>query len=88
MSNSSSWWDKKLGGGASLPGTPATAPMPGNVYRPPAQTPNVQVAYDPNQDQLISKAVIDLNISSCTSSSDKFLLHPGRKPLGFVGGIS
>ncbi len=76
MSNSSSWWDKKLGGGGSLPGTPATAPLPGNVYRAPAQTPNVQVAYDPNQDQLISKAVSSRDNERCPNCVSNNYMAP------------
>lgn len=76
MSNSSSWWDKKLGGGGSLPGTPATAPMPGNVYRPPTQTPNVQVSYDPNQDQLVSKAVSSRDTERCPNCISNNYMAP------------
>lgn len=57
MANSD-WWAQKLGGKGPNPmPTPATGPTPGSVYRPPTQTPNVQINYDPQQDQVISKAV-------------------------------
>ena len=60
------WWAQKLGGGRPSPTpTPATGPTPGSVYRPPAQTPNVQINYDPQQDQVISKAVSSRTSDSC-----------------------
>jgi hypothetical protein len=55
MSNSN-WWAKKLGNNGPMPDTPPTSPMQPNLYRAPQQTPNVQVSYDQQQDQLISKA--------------------------------
>lgn len=50
------WWAKKLGTPAPLSNTPPVAPPPGNVYRPPAPPQNPQVQYDPQQDQLVTKA--------------------------------
>lgn len=50
------WWANKLGGKTSSSPTPATGPAPGVPYTPPAQQPNVQVNYDPENDQLVSKA--------------------------------
>jgi hypothetical protein len=55
MSNSN-WWANKLGANGPLPTTPPTTPPQGNVYRAPQQAPNVQVSYDPNQDQLVTRA--------------------------------
>lgn len=54
--SSNNWWANKLGGNASAPGTPATSTPPSPVYRAPQQAPNVQVSYDQDQDQLVSKA--------------------------------
>lgn len=53
---SNNWWAKKLGTPVQPSSTPSTNLPPGTVYRPPQQTPNVQVSYDPNQDQLVTKA--------------------------------
>lgn len=64
MSNSN-WWAKKMGANGPAPSTPQTyVPQP-NVYRPPVQQPNVQVNYDPQQDQLVSKAVSARDIERC-----------------------
>jgi hypothetical protein len=53
---SNNWWAKKLGTPVQPSSTPSTNLPSGNVYRPPQQTPNVQVSYDPNQDQLVTRA--------------------------------
>ena len=55
---SSDWWANKLGGKTSSSSpTPATGPAPNMPYLPPQQQqPNVPVTYDPNNDQLVSKA--------------------------------
>ena len=51
------WWANKLGGKTgSSSSTPAVGPAPNVPYSPPAQQPNVQVNYDPENDQLVSKA--------------------------------
>ena len=55
MSNSN-WWANKLGGTPNTTPTPATAPPPGNVYRATPGAPNTPVNYDPNQDQLVTRA--------------------------------
>lgn len=55
MSNSN-WWANKLGTQAPTQNTPPTSPPSSNVYRPPQQSPNIQVSYDPQQDQLVTKA--------------------------------
>jgi ribosomal protein S27AE len=64
---SSDWWAQKLGGakGPTPVSTPSVGPSQGNVYRPPAQTPNVQVSYDAQQDQTISKAVSSRVSQTC-----------------------
>jgi ribosomal protein S27AE len=53
---SNDWWSKKLSNPSSTQSTPSTSPPASNVYRAPQQTPNVQVSYDPNQDQLVTRA--------------------------------
>jgi ribosomal protein S27AE len=53
---SSNWWANKLGGAPSSTPTPAVTPPTGNVYRATPGAPNTQVNYDPNQDQLVTKA--------------------------------
>ncbi len=65
MSNSSNWWANKLGANGPLPNTPPVSPPQGNVYRAPQQAPNVQVSYDPNQDQLVSKAQSSRDSERC-----------------------
>jgi hypothetical protein len=50
------WWANKLGGKGSSSPTPPTGPAPSQPYIPPAQQPNVQVNYDPDNDQLVTKA--------------------------------
>jgi ribosomal protein S27AE len=56
MMSNSNWWANKLGGTPSSTPTPATTPPPGNVYRATPGAPNTPVSYDPNQDQLVTKA--------------------------------
>lgn len=53
---SNNWWAKKLGNPGPMPATPPTTTPPGNVYRPPQQTPNIPVSYDAQQDQLVTRA--------------------------------
>ena len=53
---SNNWWANKLGTAAPASATPPTQLPPGNVYRAPQQNPNVQVSYDSNQDQLVTRA--------------------------------
>lgn len=56
MSNAD-WWSKQLGNnGTPRQAPPPTAPAPYQPYVPPSQQPNVQVNYDPDNDQLVSKA--------------------------------
>jgi hypothetical protein len=64
MSNNN-WWANKLGTAAPASATPPTQLPPGNVYRAPQQTPNVQVSYDPNQDQLVTRAQSARNPENC-----------------------
>ena len=57
MTPTNDWWAAKLGGQKpTTTSTPATSPSPGNVYRATPGAPNTQVNYDPNQDQLVTKA--------------------------------
>jgi ribosomal protein S27AE len=62
---SNDWWSKKLGNTPSKPGVPPTSPAPSVPYTPPAQQPNVQVSYDPNQDQLVTRAQTAKMNDSC-----------------------
>ena len=60
------WWANKLGApGAQSTPTPATTPPPGNVYVPRPGAPNTPVNYDPNQDQLVSKAASSRMSDKC-----------------------
>jgi ribosomal protein S27AE len=55
MSNSN-WWANKLGNqNPRQPGV-QSSPTPQVPYTPPAQQPNVQVNYDPDNDQLVTRA--------------------------------
>ena len=54
--STNNWWAKKLGNPNPVSTTPPVTPRPGNVYVPQQQPPNVQVSYDSQQDQLVSKA--------------------------------
>jgi len=56
MTNSD-WWSKKMGAAsATRQDSPPTGPSRSVPYTPPPQQPNVQVNYDPNLDQLVTKA--------------------------------
>ena len=55
MSNNN-WWAKKLGTTPAVSSSPPTSPANPTVYRAPQQTPNTQVAYDSENDQLVTKA--------------------------------
>jgi len=54
--SSANWWNKKLGNLTPLPTTPPVSPKPSTVYRPEPGRTNVRVDYDPNQDQLVTRA--------------------------------
>jgi ribosomal protein S27AE len=64
MSNSD-WWANKLGSKGTGVSTPATGPLPGNVYKATTNQPTVRVDYDPEQDQLVSKAVSSRSSATC-----------------------
>lgn len=66
MSNSN-WWANKLGTTPQQPGvpTPATTPPPGNTYVAQPGMPNTPVSYDPNRDQLVSKATSSRLTDKC-----------------------
>lgn len=63
--SSNNWWNKKLGANGPVPNVPPVSTPPSTVYRPPVQQPNVQVNYDPQQDQLVSKAVSSRQDDRC-----------------------
>ena len=52
------WWAKKLGtpNPTTRQATPPTSPAPSVPYVPQRQQPNVTVNYDPDVDQLVTKA--------------------------------
>lgn len=66
MSNSN-WWANKLGGPTPYTPspTPAVTPPPGNTYVAQPGMPNTPVNYDPNRDQLVSKAMSAKNAQNC-----------------------
>jgi hypothetical protein len=77
MSNSN-WWANKLGGSPVSTPTPATTPPPGNVYRATPGAPNTQVNYDPNQDQLVTKAQSARASDRCPACySGNYMSSPG-----------
>ena len=62
---SNDWWSKKLGSPTPRQSTPPTS-LPASVpYVPPAQQPNVKVAYDPERDQLMTKAQSAKRFDTC-----------------------
>ena len=66
MSNNN-WWASKLGG-APAPtqqSTPVTSPPPGNTYVAQPGMPNTPVNYDPNKDQLVTKAMSSKKTDQC-----------------------
>lgn len=79
MSNSN-WWANKLGApGAQTPSTPATTPPPGNVYRATPGMPNTPVNYDPNQDQLVTRAMSSKSNDRCPNCySGNYFAPPGN----------
>lgn len=64
MSNNN-WWANKLGTQAPTQNTPPTSPPQPNIYRAPQQSPNVQVSYDPQQDQLVTRAQSARDVERC-----------------------
>jgi hypothetical protein len=79
MSNNN-WWAKKLGTTPSTQNTPPTSPPAPNVYRPPNQTPNVQVSYDPQQDQLVTRAQSARDSERCPGCmSGNYMAPPGTQ---------
>jgi len=81
MSNSN-WWANKLGGTTNTTPTPATAPPPGNVYRATPGAPNTPVSYDPNQDQLVTRAQSARSVDRCPGcNSGNYMVAPnGGRP--------
>ena len=62
---SNDWWSKKLSNPSSTQSTPPTSPPASNVYRAPQQSPNVQVSYDQQQDQLVTRAQSSRDAERC-----------------------
>jgi len=62
---SNDWWSKKLSNPSSTQSTPPTSPPTSNVYRAPQQSPNVQVSYDQQQDQLVTRAQSSRDAERC-----------------------
>lgn len=62
------WWSKKIGtGGSSTSSTPPTTPYPGTVYRHPSGPVNPRVEYNPENDQLMTKAMSAKSNDRCPS---------------------
>lgn len=74
MSNAN-WWNKKLGNPNVVSTTPPTTPAPNTVYRP-VQQPNIPVAYDPDQDQLVSKAASSREVGRCPACNSVNYMAP------------
>lgn len=62
---SNDWWAKKLSNPSPTQSTPPTSPPPSNIYRATRQSPNVQVSYDSQQDQLVTKAQSSRDAERC-----------------------
>lgn len=62
---STNWWANKLGTNAPVSNTPPTGPARNPVYRPQPSAPNPRVAYDAEQDQLVSKAQSARDAEKC-----------------------
>ena len=77
MSNND-WWANKLGNKGPGASTPATGPLPGNVYRATVNQPTVRVEYDASQDQLVSRAASSRNTETCPGCySGNYMSAPG-----------
>ena len=68
MSNSD-WWSKKIGHSATPRQAAPTGPSKPVPYIPPSQQPNIQVNYDPNSDQLVTKAQSAKKYDHCPNCS-------------------
>lgn len=75
MSNSN-WWANKLGNPNPVSTTPPTSPMPSTMYRPSPQQPNVRVSYDPNQDQLVTRAASAKETERCPGCNSGNYMAP------------
>ena len=77
----SNWWAEKLGGApASQPSTPAVSPPTPNIYRATPGAPNTPVSYDPNQDQLVTRAQSARASSRCPGcNSGNYMAAPGTE---------
>ena len=79
----SNWWAEKLGGApASQSSTPAVSPPPSNIYRATPGAPNTPVNYDPNQDQLVTRAQSARSADRCPGcNSGNYMSAPnGGRP--------
>ena len=72
---SSDWWANKLGGNPSQSGTPPVAPPRPQVYVPQT-TQNTRVAYDPQQDQLVTKAQSAREVMRCPGCNSGNYMAP------------
>jgi ribosomal protein S27AE len=63
------WWSKKLGNSTPRQSGPPVAPPSQVPYIPQPQQPNVQVNYDANQDQLVTKAKTAKMVERCPDCS-------------------
>lgn len=71
------WWSKKLTG-QTTPGAPRTSPPVNIPYTHQPGNPNVPVTYDPNSDQVMSKAQSAKQSSRCPGcNSGNYMAPPG-----------
>lgn len=71
------WWSKKLTG-QTTPGAPRTSPPVNIPYTHQPGNPNVPVTYDPNSDQIMSKAQSAKQSSRCPGcNSGNYMAPPG-----------
>lgn len=78
---SSDWWAKKLGGQASRPSTPPTAPPSQVPVRVSLQQAHgIPVNYDPEQDTLVTKAQSARQTDHCPECmSENYMSAPGSQ---------
>lgn len=74
--SSNNWWAKKLGNPNPLPATPPMSLPPGNVYVPSAPPANPQVSYDPNRDQLVTRAQSARDTERCPGCNSGNYMAP------------
>ena len=77
---SNNWWANKLGQPASTSSTPPTRQAPSEVYIPRPGDPNTRVSYNPDIDQLVSKAASARDAERCPNCmSGNYMAQTGQR---------